>query len=117
MNKIKNKYKLKEGLTNTILKENGFRNGKYRVNLYKNLIYLIISVDLTDNWWTYQVCNEDCSTLYMPYYNRLYGHNDLVKKLDRKIRKIFNEMTSIFQRTKNVVSIRQRTNKTKGGIK
>lgn len=121
MNKIKSKYKLQKGLTNTILKEYGFRNGKYRVNLYKNLIYLIVCIDLTDNWWTYQVCNEDCNTLYIPYYNRLYGNNELVKKLDKKIAKAFNEMTIIFQRTKNVGSIRKRTNntniKTKGDKK
>lgn len=121
MNKIKNKYKLQEGLTNSVLKEYGFRNGKYRTNLYKDLIYLVVFVDLADNWWTYQVCNEDCNTLYIPYYNRLYGNNELVKKLDRKITTTFNEMANIFQRTKNVGSIKKRirTNniKTKGDKK
>lgn len=103
MNKIFKKYELKKELNNDILKENGFHYGKYKKDIYHGLIYLIITVDLNDNedgvpWWTYQVCNADMNTLYIPYYNRTFGKNDVAKKLDKAVNKIFSDMNNVFEK-------------------
>lgn len=105
MNNIKEKYKLNENISDDILKQAGFRNYTYRTKLYKDLIVLIITVDLSDDekWWTYQVCNTDKNTtLYIPYYNRAIGTNELVEKLDKKIENIFKDLVkeSVFTKVK-----------------
>lgn len=104
MNRIIEKYKLKPDVTYSTLKKYNFRNSKCRIDLYNGLIYLIITVELDDsdeeeklNWWTFQVVNDDCNTLYVPYYNRLLGANELVEKLDKKIDKIFSKMNDVFE--------------------
>lgn len=92
MESIKEKYKLNNNITEDDLKNAGFRNGVYRSNLYKDMILFLITIDLNDKWWTYQVCNADANTLYVHYYNRMAGENELVNRLDKKIKGIFNNM-------------------------
>ena len=101
--KILKKYNLKQEITNDTLKENGFHYGKYKKDIYNGLIYLIIFVDLNGDedgapWWNYQICNADMNTLYAPYYNRTIGKNDVVKKLDKTINKIFEDMNNVFEK-------------------
>lgn len=104
MDKIKEKFILNKNVTDSQLKEAGFFKGVYRTNLYKDLIFLKITIEDSE-WWTYQVLNNDKhNTLYIPFYNRLTGKNELVDKFDQKIYKIFTDLTAqgIFKRIKNV---------------
>lgn len=115
MNNLKSKYHLRRNLTNDVLKNNGFRSGTYIKDLHHGLIYLVITIDTNDmsegnnekRWWTYQVCNSDFS-LYIPYYNRTMGKNELVLKLDDKIGNTFAKMTSVFYERKKRIKKQKR---------
>lgn len=103
MGKLKEKYKLNKNITEQLLKENGFRNGVYREYLYKDLIVLFITIDIKENWWTYQVCNTDKNfTLYIPYYNRYTGVNSIVENIDKKLNILFRrlEKQNVFTKIK-----------------
>lgn len=92
MEELTTKYKLNKDVTDDILRDEGFRHGTYRCYLYKSLIQLIVYVDMEDDWWSYQVCNTDTDTLYVPYYDRTHGKNEVVEEIDKKVNKIFGEM-------------------------
>lgn len=86
------KYKLNSGATKEKLHQNGFKNRTFKCYIYKDLIQLIIRVDVENNTFEYQVDDIDSNSLYTPYYRREYGKNRVVKILDSKINKIFKEM-------------------------
>ena len=103
MDRIKEQFALNKNITDSQLKEAGFVKGIYRTNLHKDLIFLKITIE-DNEWWTYQVLNNDKhNTLYIPYYNRLTGKNELVDKFDKKLYKIFTYLTAqgIFERVNN----------------
>ena len=85
-------YKLRKGLTEKQLANNGFRGGKFRCWIYKNLIQLQIEVDLEDSWWTYRICDANTDRLYSSYYDREYGVNRVVEEIDKTFEKIMDEM-------------------------
>lgn len=86
------KYKLNKNIASETLYKNDFRNGVFKRYIYKNIIQLIIGVDVNENDWYYQVYDVDHDTLFSQYYDREYGKNDVVKELDKKVDKIFKEM-------------------------
>lgn len=90
---ITDKYKLNKNVTEKILIKNGFdKSGTYRGFVYKNIIQLIIRVDIEDNWWDYLVYNVDTKSIYNQYYDRKYGKNSVVKEIDHKVKKIISEL-------------------------
>ena len=103
MDRIKEQFTLNKNVTESQLKEAGFVKGIYRTNIHKDLIFLKITIE-DNEWWTYQILNNDKhNTLYIPYYNRLTGKNELVDKFDKKLYKIFTHLTAqgIFERVNN----------------
>lgn len=94
MNKIKERYRLSPNISSEKLYDAGFKYHKFRYDLHNELITLLITIEPESDWWTYQVLNADTNTLYIPYYNRLIGQKDLVRKLDRKINAIFRDLVA-----------------------
>lgn len=85
------KYKLNPDITESQLKNIGFRHNRYKCWVYKDIIQLIIDIDIPNKWWGYQIWNTDLSMQYTPYYFREYGIDNVVKTIDRKINSIFKE--------------------------
>ena len=96
------KYKLNPDITESQLKNIGFRHNRYRCWLYKDIIQLIIDVNLSEKWFTYQIWDTDLNMQYPPYYYREYGNgnNSVGKTIDKKINRIFIgfEKSNIFIR-------------------
>ena len=86
-------YRVNKKINETILKSNGFnRYSTYKCYIYKDLIQLVIHINIEEKDWDYQVidvCNE---SLYTPYYDREFGKNSIICELDKKIENIINEM-------------------------
>lgn len=80
--------------------QNGFRHGTFKCLIYKKLLQLIVKIDMDNNNWEYQVHDITSDSLYTPYYRREYSKNSIVKELDKKINKVFREMTkkNIFEK-------------------
>lgn len=87
------KYKLNVDTTEDNLRNEGFRHGIFRCYVFKHIVQLVVYVDIGEKWWSYQVQNTDSNTLFVPYYDRLYGVNDIVKEIDRKVESILLEMS------------------------
>lgn len=85
------KYKLSKNLTALKLRKNGFRNGAYRCNVYKDMFYFLMVIDEDNNDWSYQVVDKD-NNIYAQYYDREYGINEVVEKIDKVINEVINEM-------------------------
>lgn len=100
--KIEKTYDLDRGVSNDVLKKNGFKNGTFRCYIYKDIIQLIIRIDAENKWWDYKVFDTNTDLIYAQYYIRNYGRNEIVKELDEKIENIFKEMEreNIFIRMK-----------------
>ena len=87
------KYKLNKNVTEKILSKNGFdKSGTYKCFVYKNIIQLIVRVDIEEKWWDYLVYNIDTKSIYNQFYDRKYGKNEMVKEIDHKVKKIINEL-------------------------
>lgn len=87
------KYKLNPNVTENLLRVEGFRRGIFKCDIYKNIVQLIVHIDIEEQWWSYQVCNMDSDSLYVPYYDRRYGgRNLIIEEIDEKMRVIFEEM-------------------------
>lgn len=87
------KYKLNKGVTEKILSKNGFdKSGIYKCFVYKNIIQLIVRVDIEEKWWDYQIYNVDAKSIYNQYYDRKDGKNLVVKEIDHKVHKIISEL-------------------------
>lgn len=90
---IIDKYKLNKNVTEKILSKNGFdKSGTYKCFVYKNIIQLIVRVDIEENWWDYQIYNVDTKSIYNQYYDRKYGKNSVVKEIDHKVKKSISEL-------------------------
>ncbi len=89
---IAGSYKLNPNITESQLRNIGFRRNEYRCWLYKDIIQLIIEVDTTEKWWGYHIWDTDLNMQYSPYYLREFGVNNIVKHIDTKIRNIFKEL-------------------------
>lgn len=95
-------YELAADLSNNKLRKNGFSFGCYRRSVYKDTIEFRLYIDLEEQDVFYQVFDSDHNQLYVPYYNREYGNNKIVKEIDRKINRIMKTMVNqkILKRTK-----------------
>lgn len=91
MYKLEN-LKLNKHLTNKDLESIGFKKGKYRKHIFKDLIDFEIGVNLEDHEWYYQVLDNCNNTLYTPYYNRLFGENKVVEQLDKEIQRVVSRL-------------------------
>lgn len=90
----KGDYKLNHSVTEKQLHNFGFRNNTYKTNVYKDLIQLVIKVDMECNWWNYMVICTDTNELYPAYYDRSYGKNSFISGIEYKINKIIKQMES-----------------------
>lgn len=90
---IKRKYKLNKSVTENKLLKNGFSiNNTYQCFVYKDLIKVIINVDIDEKIWGYKIVDVSTSDLYSPYYYRNFGKSDVVELIDVKIEQILKEM-------------------------
>ena len=85
LDNLKKLYKLNNNITASQLFQAGFRYNKYVRNVYGKEIQLIITIDLEDMDWTYEVYHSGSKTRYYPWYNREYGSNKVVDKLDNRV--------------------------------
>lgn len=85
-------YKISPTVTDEMLRNEGFRHGVFRCYVYKHLIRMIVFVDTQEKWWSYQICNTDTDTLYIPYYDRRYGKSEIVIRIDSTVKQILDEM-------------------------
>ena len=93
---IINKYGLHKNVNDELLRKNGFnRNGTFKCYVYKNIIQLIIKIDIDEQWWDYQIYNVDTQLIYPPYYNRDGGRHLEVEEIDSKVDKIINEFVKV----------------------
>ena len=99
-----NNYQLVADLSNNKLRKNGFSFGCYRRSVYKNTIEFRLYIDLEEQDVFYQVFDSDHNQLYVPYYNREYGNNKIVKEIDRKINRIFIYALSITTKGESILS-------------
>ena len=99
------KQKLNRKLTCEDLQKFGFRNGLLRQHIYKNLIDIVLKIDLDNETWYYQIVDNDTNGLYVNYYNREYGNNELVDQLDKEVEKFFNKI-----RRNKILYIRRKKN-------
>lgn len=88
------KYKLTPNLTKKQLIDSGFdRFGVYKKWLYGKSVQLEIEVDFEKMNYTYMV-NDICNgQLYIPYYNNVYGKNDVLGKVISKVNNTFKELS------------------------
>lgn len=90
--KFLNEYKLNKNVTEKELYNSGFRNGKYQCFIYKELIKLVVHIDLEEKWWSYSVVDDATKELYPAYYNTNFGENEVVKTINYRIKRILNQM-------------------------
>lgn len=96
------KYELRKEVTEKVLRENGFRNNTFKCWIYKNIIQLIINVDIEEKTWNYDIYDTDANSSYIHFYNR--GNKNLVvEEIDKKLEVIMNEFvrSKIFIKEKN----------------
>lgn len=105
LDNLKKLYKLNNNITASQLFQAGFRYNKYVRNVYGKEIQLIITIDLEDMDWTYEVYHSGSKTRYYPWYNRKYGINKVVDKLDNRV---IEEMEKM--RKNHVFMIRRKQN-------
>ena len=85
-------YELAPHLSTNKLRKCGFHFGCYRKPVYKNNIEFRLYVDLEEQYLFYQVFDSDHNELYVPYYNREYGNNQMVSQIDKHIERIMKSM-------------------------
>ena len=86
------KQKLNRKLTCEDLQKFGFKNGLLRQHIYKELIDIVLKIDLDNETWYYQIVDNNTDSLYVNYYNREYGYSELVSKLDVEVDKFFEKI-------------------------
>lgn len=103
MELLYDKYALRKDLTENKLIKFGFHHGKtYRTYVYKDILQLIIEVDLDNGDWWYQVRNTSTDTFYPSYYNRTYGVDFMISDVDNNIEKVMKQLVraEIFKKKK-----------------
>lgn len=90
---VKRKYKLNKSVTENKLLNNGFSiNHTYQCFVYKDLIKLVLNIDIDEKWWNYKIIDISTNELYSPYYNREFGNSDVVELIDIKLEQILKGM-------------------------
>lgn len=84
-------YRLSKNVTNLKLRKNGFRNNTYKCNVYKDMFYLFVIVDIDNSDWSYQVVDKN-NKIYFQYYDREFGSNEIIEKIDDTINEVISEM-------------------------
>ena len=90
--KFLNEYKLNKNITEIELYSSGFRNNTYQCYIYRELIKLVVHIDIEEKWWSYSVVDESTKELYPAYYNTDFGKNEVVKTINYRIKRILNQM-------------------------
>lgn len=57
----------------------------------KYMFYFLMVIDVDNHDWSYQVVDKD-NNIYAQYYDREYGINEVVDKIDKVINEVINEM-------------------------
>lgn len=83
-------FLLNPEVTESQLKNAGFRSNVFRCFVYKNMIQFEMEIDMDEKTWSYSI--NDANGVYAPYYNREYGKNMVADELDKKVKKIIREM-------------------------
>ena len=96
-------YKLYPDITEGQLSKVGFRRNQFSRYIYKDMVQFIMEIDLESETWDYQVYDTDKDAPYSPYYNREFGVNTVILKIEKKIQKIIRKM----QREKILMSKRR----------
>lgn len=86
------KYKLNSEITESQLKNAGFRGNLYRSYIYGEQIQFVMEIDMEEGTWNYTVYDSLNNVPYAQYYNRGYGTNILIPELDKKIKNIIQKM-------------------------
>lgn len=90
---IMESYEVNKKATEDILKNNGFnRNGIFKCFVYKDILQLIVKVDVENLWWDYQVFNTNAQLIYPPYYNKDSGVHREVEEVEIKIKEIIKHL-------------------------
>ena len=80
-------------MTENQLIKYGFHNGKnYHEYIYKDILQLIIIIDVETHKWWYQVYNTSTDTFYPAYYNRTYGVDLMFVEVVDNIEKIMKKL-------------------------
>lgn len=58
---------------------------------YDEFLSMAMVIDEDNNDWSYQVVDKD-NNIYAQYYDREYGINEVVEKIDKVINEVINEM-------------------------
>ena len=93
-------YKLCKTINENTLKKLGFKFGKFRKDVYKDIISFHIHIDPESGQWDYEVISSNIDSLYPGYYNRSLGVNKVVDEIDTEIDRIMDgkEKKKIFKR-------------------
>lgn len=68
---------------------------RFRKNLYKDLIYISIVIDLKEKDISYEVIDNNTNGLYIYFYNNTNKENNLVaRQVTDKFNKIIDELSS-----------------------
>lgn len=85
-------YRVNKRLTENKLTKLGFRCGSFKRFVYKQSIEIEIKIDLASFSWRYEIACKNSSSSYSAYYNREYGRNEVVDKIDIAIESLLNEL-------------------------
>lgn len=93
-------FKVSENATKKLLLSNGFRligNDEYSLNhfVYKNLIYIVVKINLKNMEMEWVIKDKNTNSLYIPFYNHDCRGNHLpsIKVID-EFRKTMQELTA-----------------------
>lgn len=85
-------YILTKNVLNLIKKDSDFKGRFYKEWLYKDTIMFEFVIHADGKRWDYQVLDDCNNSIYCSYYNRRYGVNELVDKLDDAIIRVLNNL-------------------------
>lgn len=85
-------YILTKNVLNLIKKNPDFKGRTFRKWLYTNTIMFEFIINVDGTKWDYQILDDCNKSLYCSYYNREYGKNELVERLDNSVVDILNEL-------------------------
>ena len=93
-------YKLCKTINENTIKKLGFKFGKFRRDVYKDIISFHVHIESESGRWDYEVISSNTDSLYSAYYNRSFGVNKVVDEIDEEITKIMDEFVKkkIFKR-------------------
>lgn len=89
-------YKLNEDVTKKQLYCAGFKKNCYITYLYKNIIALVLKVEmmdeLDDKYLSIAVKDMNTGQFYSPFYNNEYGRNEVLSKVINKYNQLMDAL-------------------------